>query len=528
MLFFLFLLISVHAVSAYSLPSSQSGIFNDDDMMSCILQYSPAASFIKPNTTQYDNYRMGTNFRYDNFYPSFILSAGSIEDIQAGVKCASKLSVEIVIMNGGHSFEGLSGTNSLLVELDNFNEMLSFDFTSATVTVQSGIRLARLYGLVINSTQSQRGETLVIGGGTCPTVGVSGHVLCGGYGLLGRQVGLTSDQIVGFQVVSPNGILLNVNSDENPDIFWALRGSCSSAFGVIATITFRLLKLDSPDITIIKVPDLPFASAPTMGVVVQFVDWWQRWASLRAPQALTSALSFNTDSFRFQFVYLGGKEAALRDTLEDLWEGFRLMNMTREQLFESYATGTFLDAVVWWTDDDSLQTVDDFMAVTTLPPVESRSSSRRKAKSLLAVKPLSREGIQHILDLRMSKELNQVEMKAYSYPVLGEGREYTDDRSPLLRGHLIEMHYGNSYHAEEGENTAEKDAALVTAVNAIGESLVPYFPRSFAYPGYIDRDLDSPGREYFGELNGKRLSRLKKETDPEGVLSSPASDYLYP
>lgn len=172
--------------------------------------------------------------------------------------------------------------------------------------------------------------------------------------------------------------------------------------------------------------------------------------------------------------------------------------------------------------------MDDLIAVTTLEPVDTRYSPRRKTKSLLAVKPLSAEGIRHILELRLSKALNQVEMKAYSYPAMGEGHEYTDHRSPLLRGHLFEMHYGNSYHEEAGDNTTEKDAELVTAVNAIGESLVKYFPKSFAYPGYIDLDLKSPGRAYFGVHNGLKLSRLKNETDPNGVLCSRASDYLYP
>ena len=36
--------------------------------------------------------------------------------------------------------------------------------------------------------------------GTCPTVGVTGHILCGGYGRLGRYTGLTSDQVLGFKV----------------------------------------------------------------------------------------------------------------------------------------------------------------------------------------------------------------------------------------------------------------------------------------------------------------------------------------
>jgi hypothetical protein len=224
-------------------------------LMACIEGLSPTARPVASD--QYDDCRIGTNLRYDSYFPALILNVTTIEDIKAAVVCAASFDVNVVPMNGGHSFEGMSCTNDLLLHLDSFHALLSVvDSASGDklVTVQSGIRLARLYGLVIQYSDGQKktkysitgsagtsatpaatpsatpaattsattaattsattaattsatpaatpaatgDNTYVVAGGTCPTVGVVGHTLCGGYGMLGRFVGLTSDQITGM------------------------------------------------------------------------------------------------------------------------------------------------------------------------------------------------------------------------------------------------------------------------------------------------------------------------------------------
>src|SRR5262249_24870882 len=162
----------------------------------CIEALSPNATFIWPDDKNaYDSARIGANLRYDRGWPTVVVSVTSESDIVARVWCASRQQapVAIAVMNGGHSFEGLrtaddqitppsKPTPALQLSLDRYSHVLAFDRhkhgDAATITIQAGMRLGRLYGNIIQLG----GGSLVFGGGTCAEVGVAGHVLCGGYG----------------------------------------------------------------------------------------------------------------------------------------------------------------------------------------------------------------------------------------------------------------------------------------------------------------------------------------------------------
>jgi FAD/FMN-containing dehydrogenase len=80
------------------------------------------------------------------------------------------------------------------------------------------------------------GRTLPAGCG--PTVGITGLILGGGIGLLGRKYGLTCDRLVGAQVVLPDGSVVDCGHDHEPDLFWALRGAGGGQFGVVTSLRF--------------------------------------------------------------------------------------------------------------------------------------------------------------------------------------------------------------------------------------------------------------------------------------------------
>lgn len=117
------------------------------------------------------------------------------------------------VMGGGHSYDGLSTADpqknedlQILLHMELFRNVTELNFERKTVTVQAGIRLGRFYGLLIEALEEKRkgeiggeeidGPMSIVAGGTCPTVGVTGHMLCGGYGMFGRYIGFSSDQIM--------------------------------------------------------------------------------------------------------------------------------------------------------------------------------------------------------------------------------------------------------------------------------------------------------------------------------------------
>ena len=110
---------------------------------------------------------------------------------------------------------------------------------------------------------------VTVPGGSCPTVGIAGLTLGGGLGLLGRNRGLTCDNLLALEMVDAQGQVLCANADKNEDLYWASRGGGGGNYGVVTEFTFRVEAIDQVAVFNLTWPWEQLA---------EVLKVWQSWA----------------------------------------------------------------------------------------------------------------------------------------------------------------------------------------------------------------------------------------------------------
>lgn len=176
--------------------------------------------------------------------PAIIVYASTVQEVQHVVAIGVEAGLKVSARCGGHSYASLGhgGENDhLIVDLTSMNRVV-VNPTTNIATVQAGARL----GHVASELHDQGGRA--ISHGSCPGVGISGHLLHGGYGWASHNKGLALDWMIGANVVLSNGTEVHCSKTENPDLFWALRGAGSS-FGIVTSYeldTFAAPAISTP------------------------------------------------------------------------------------------------------------------------------------------------------------------------------------------------------------------------------------------------------------------------------------------
>jgi len=164
--------------------------------------------------------------------PDEVVSCSTTDDVVAAIKRARAANLRVAVRGGGHSIAGLSAIEGgMLIDLAPMNG----------VQVDPERKLAKVGGGAIWSEvdQATQAHGLATPGGVVSDTGVAGLTLGGGYGWLRRKHGLSSDNVVEAEVVTADGSVLTASADENPDLYWAIRGGGGN-FGIVTSFTFAL------------------------------------------------------------------------------------------------------------------------------------------------------------------------------------------------------------------------------------------------------------------------------------------------
>jgi len=190
---------------------------------------------IEPSDNGYDEARKVYNGMIHK-KPRAIARCADVADVIRSVNFARENNLLLAIRGGGHNAGGLGICDDGLVIDLGLMKYSRVDPAARTVTVGGGCT----WGDVDHATHV---FGLATPSGIISTTGVGGLTLGGGVGHLTRKCGLTIDNLLSADVVLADGRFVKANTDENSDLFWAIRGGGGN-FGVITAFTFKLHPID--------------------------------------------------------------------------------------------------------------------------------------------------------------------------------------------------------------------------------------------------------------------------------------------
>lgn len=167
--------------------------------------------------------------------PLVIVYVASYQDIQVCLKFSKTYGLLTAIRSGGHSLADYSVCDGMVIDISGLKSV-NVDMANQILWVQAGITFADL-----NPALEFYGMHLP--GGGCPTVSVAGYMQGGGYGLTSRNFGIQSDCVLEIEMILADGSFVVANPQQNPDLFWAVRGGTGGNFGVLVSIKYKIFPL---------------------------------------------------------------------------------------------------------------------------------------------------------------------------------------------------------------------------------------------------------------------------------------------
>jgi FAD/FMN-containing dehydrogenase len=423
-----------------------------------------------------------SKFDYDKSYskrmqiaPQVRVVASSPQAVGSAIRWATGNGVSFAVRSGGHSYEGLSQSAALVIDVRGMSAIaLSGDKKS--VSIGSGASLGTVYKALAPSR-------LAIPAGTCFPVGVAGHSLGGGFGLLGRPLGLACDSILSMEVVDPSGNILNVSAQENPDLFWALRGGGNGSFGVVTRFNFRASPVGMVSkfaITWTK----PAAQAAKIALA------WQQWLG-NLPPAITCTLHLTRASGGTIKVHVAGLSVESESKLIDEVRRLQKLAGATEQL--STSTLSFDRAATIFNGGGA-----------------SYESVLMKGKSDYVTDAMSEQGALALVG-GLQKAPGEIAVLLDSYG--GAINKVASDASAFA--HRGNTRYLIQYFMQWDNPSASQ--ANINMMRTLYAAMRPYVSGE-SYVNYCDLDLgEGYAKAYWGD-NLPRLTKIKTAFDPNNVF----------
>ena len=439
---------------------------------------------LRRGSSAYAKARVVFNERWDGVRPSAVAQPLDEKDVRALVRWAHEYDCPLVVRSGGHNYAGYSTGNGVVVcDLTNFAG--SHLKSNGLLLVEPATRLFEIY-----VSLAKRGR--MIAAGSCPTVAIGGHVLCGGMGLAGRQFGLAVDNVVQMRVVTATGLVVVASATTNPDLFWALRGGGAGNFGIVTQLTLKTHVVGSGSY---------FTANWNWDQLPTALHAWSAFAPA-APRALTSIFSINAGS-RPSFSAFGqylGSEAAMLAALAPL---------RRAGASISTGSGSFLDLQRRWAGCAGLTNTQCHLSSQggTIGRDWFAAGSDYIGKTASVAMGDAIAGV--IEDRGAASGIMLID--SYGGAISAVSPRATAFAHRQVTGAIQYLAYPAGGSASQ--------ASAVDFINGARHKLSGY-TNGGCYQGYMDPALSHPLQAYYSG-NLARLRSVKRAVDADGIFSYP-------
>jgi FAD/FMN-containing dehydrogenase len=443
------------------------------------LQAGISGDVLLPGSPRYETARRPAIPRFHNVRPQAVVSCETPADVSETSLFARRSGLRTATRSGGHCFAGRSSTGGIVIDVSPMN---SVSVSSGVATVGAGARLGEVYDAL-----DEHGLTIPAGCG--PDVGISGLALGGGLGILDRKHGLTSDHLLGAQIVLADGRVVECDEHHDEELFWALRGAGGGNFGVVTSLEFNTLP--APAATSFRLI-WPYAHAKTV------VEAWQVW-SPAAPDELAASLLLTAPSGPDEppvvtvFGAMLGTESDTDELLDEL-----VARVDTDPTSASFQHASYRETKRYLAEHG---------------PGEDRPTGHQSNKSEFFQQPLPAEAIAALVDNLEQERVRGQSRELDFTPWAGAYNRVCTDASAFA--HRDELFVLLQLVVEPDATAAEREAARHWLARSWAS--VHLWGSGVVYPNWPDPDLEDWAHAYHG-TNLERLVRVKRKYDPENFF----------
>jgi FAD/FMN-containing dehydrogenase len=198
------------------------------------LRANIAGQIVVPGDERWDEARQAWNLAADQ-RPVAVAIPENAQDVAEIVNYARECGLQVAPQGTGHNATALGSLeHTILLKTHRMREV-SIDPEARTARVGAGV-------LWMEVVEAAAEHGLAALAGSSPDVGVVGYTLGGGLSWLARKHGIGANQVTAVELVTADGRFVRATREDEPDLFWAVRGG-GGAFGVVTALEFNLFPI---------------------------------------------------------------------------------------------------------------------------------------------------------------------------------------------------------------------------------------------------------------------------------------------